>query len=100
MRYVLSLRARRDIDEIWDFIARDNPDAATRFTARLGENLGLLTRAPLMGRSAESLGQGFRRLAVGNYLVLYRTTEDHIEILRVLHGARDIESLLDREGDG
>jgi toxin ParE1/3/4 len=100
MRYVLSLRARRDIDEIWDFIARDNANAATRFTVQLGEKLGLLARTPLMGRSAESLGQGFRRLAVGNYLVLYRTAENHIDILQVLHGARDIEALLNREGDG
>lgn len=35
-----------------------------------------------------------RALTVGNYLVLYRLTPAHVEIVRIVHGARDLTTLL------
>jgi toxin ParE1/3/4 len=95
MGYRLSPPARNDIDEIWDFIAQDNPEAAERFTAMLTGKFHAIAAEPHMGRACSKLGAGLRRFPVGNYVNFYRPTESHVEIARVLHGARDIEALFD-----
>jgi len=47
------------------------------------------------GRSRFDLSPELRGFPVGNYLVFYRPASDGIEIIRVLHGARDIPELFD-----
>ncbi|HEY8566979.1 MAG TPA: type II toxin-antitoxin system RelE/ParE family toxin [Beijerinckiaceae bacterium] len=97
MRLVVTEVARRDIDEIGSYITRDDPDAAERIVLRLEERcLSLLLspfRYPLTLRYPQ---RGIRRMAVGSYIVFYRVRSSAIEILRVLHQARDYERLLFR----
>jgi toxin ParE1/3/4 len=42
--------------------------------------------------------KGVRRLVHGNYLMFYRITEEQVEVVHVLNGARDYEPLLFPEG--
>lgn len=87
-----------DLLEIFLTIAEDDEGAATRFIDRIRAALRRLADYPLSAPARPELGVDMRSLAVGRYLVLYRVQPDHVLILRVLHGARDIGAALDTEG--
>jgi plasmid stabilization system protein ParE len=95
VKVIISRSAERELEEIGDWIARDNPDRAASFVMELQEAcraIGLRPRAyPLVDGSRDPL---LRRKVHGNYLIFYDVGASHIEILHVLHGARDYESLL------
>lgn len=95
MNYRLSPAAQTDLDDVWLYIAQDNPQAADRFLDTLEEKLAMLTTHPNVGRKCDELGPGLQRFPVSAYVVFYRFQAEHMEIVRVLHGARDIESILD-----
>lgn len=98
-RIVLRQDAHDDIDGVSDYIARDNLDAARRFRAMVRHDLGALCEMPGMGALREFDNPrlaGVRSWPVKhfrNYLIFYRPIEIGIEVLRVLHGARDIERI-------
>lgn len=89
----LSDLARTDLEEIWLYIAQDNPAAADRFIERVYRTCRKLARVPGMGRSREGLGKGLLVFRVGDYLVFYRTAERGIDVARILSGYRDLETL-------
>jgi toxin ParE1/3/4 len=94
--YRVSSAARADLDALWDYIARDKPGAASSFLARLRDRFLLLSRHPLMGEAREDLAPDLRSFPVGNYVIYYRTVESSdftIEVVRVLHGGRDVNAL-------
>jgi len=82
--------AERDLLEIGTFIARDNPLYAARFVSRLENQCRRLSLHPLMGRKREDVKAGLRSIPLGRYVIFYRPIEGGVEILRVLHGARDV----------
>ena len=86
-------RARADLREIWLYIARDNPEHATRFLRSIDEKCRTLADFPMMGRSRPELGPELRSFPVGHYAIFYRPLENGVEIVRILHQARDIEVL-------
>ncbi len=92
-RYRVSDTARSDLDEIWFYIAQDNPDAADRFIRALVSRFPLLASMPEIGRAREELSPHLRSFPVGNYVIFYRLVDSGIEIARVLHGARDFPPL-------
>ncbi|MER9326155.1 type II toxin-antitoxin system RelE/ParE family toxin [Mesorhizobium sp. M0488] len=81
-----------DLENIGDYIAGHNPWAAVRLVDALERRWDLLTLHPLSGAPRDDIAPGIRHLVVGNYLTLYRVGSDAIEILRVLHGHRNIEA--------
>jgi toxin ParE1/3/4 len=93
-RVRVSRDAQGDLDEIWMFIARDDIAAANRVIDNLTSRLPLLAASPRMGRDRKELGAGLRGHVVGNYLIDYRETPPGIFVLRILHGARDVNRLL------
>ena len=94
-RYVLSVAAELDLDEIWEYIAQDNLDAANRWIGKLFDAFQLLAQTPAIGHKREDLTP-FPILfwPVGAYLILYRAQEEWIEIVAVTQGARDIPTFL------
>ena len=94
-RYWVSGDARADLDEIWFYIAQDNPDAADKLNHTLLSRFRKLASMPQMGRLREELSHGLRSFPVGRYIIFYRPKEDGIEIVRVLHGARDFPPLFE-----
>ncbi len=93
-QFRISSQAQIDLDEIWLFIAEDNPDAADRFHDMLLSKFLSLAEQPSIGRSRDNLQPNVRGFSVGNYVIFYRDTSEHIEIVRILHGARDIQNIL------
>jgi len=85
--------AEQDLDAIWDYIAEDNVDAADRLIDTIVQKCEMLAVHPRMGQLRPDLAPRLRSFSVGNYIVLYRPTDAGIEVARVVHGARDVDSL-------
>lgn len=88
-----SSQACHDIVEITLFIARDNLGAADAFAETIERKLQMLASYPELGQSRPELGDGLRCLAAGAYMLIYRSTSEAIELLRVIHAARDVDAL-------
>jgi toxin ParE1/3/4 len=95
--------ADQDLDEQFDDLSRDSLEVALRFLSAAEQTFRELAQMPGIGapkkfRNPQLAGvrqwriRGFER-----HLIFYRETQDGIEVIRVLHGARDVESILERE---
>ncbi len=84
--------AAADIFDIRDYIAGDSVAAADRWLDQLDESLNLLATQPLMGRARDELAPGVGSFPFGRYVIFYVPLEDGIDVVRVLHGARDIDT--------
>ena len=94
-KYVLSPEADQDLDDIWEYIAQDDIEAADRWDAKLREAFQLLARNSRVGHTRKDLtDMSVLFWPVGAYLIIYRSLEVSIEILAVTQGARDIPSYL------
>lgn len=87
-----------DLLAIFVTIASDNEGAAERLIDRIRQSLWRLSHYPLSGRARPELGPSVRSLPVGRYVVLHRIEADRVLILRVLHGARDLDASVDENG--
>jgi toxin ParE1/3/4 len=93
----LSDQAKNDLAEIWEYIAEESPSSADRLIQRLVRQYKSLAENPGMGRLRAELRPGLRSFPVGNYLMFYRPIPEGIAVLRIIHGARDLEALFERE---
>ena len=91
--------AGADIAEIWDFIAEDSVAQADAWVDRLDGKLRLLSSQPIMGRARDDLLPGVRSMPFGRYVIFYEPLPDGIDVVRVLHSARDIEAVFDPDPD-
>ena len=85
-----SRRVLSDLDEVWDYIARDNPAIADRLLDKIAAKCEMLARQPVIGEARPDLAMNLREFPVGNYVVFYRPLPDGIEVYRVLHAARNV----------
>ena len=95
--YRKSDAADLDLLDIWSYISQDSFEAADRFLDQLEQQFELIAETPLIGKERNELIPGLRSLPHGNYLIFYRINRDRVEIIRVLHGARDLTRLFDEE---
>ena len=87
--------ARRDLEEIWDYIAGDSFDAADRWLENMESASRLLAENPKIGHPRRDLTDlDVLFWPVGRYLIVYRTAPEHVEIYRVLSAYRDVSRLL------
>ena len=93
-----TVRAEQDLDEIWFYIALDNVAAADNLLDDIDSSCQLLAIQPQAGRLRPELAPELRSFPVGRYVVFYRPQDDGIEVVRVLHSARDIESIAEDGG--
>jgi toxin ParE1/3/4 len=92
-RALFAPAAEADLEEIVDYIAADNPAAASEFVGRLEDLAVRLAETPGMGRPRPEFLPGLRSFKLGRYLVFYRVAAGGIEVVRVLHGARHFPAL-------
>ncbi len=85
-------QAEADILEIWGYIAEDSVVEADRWVDRLDEKFSLWATQPMMGRGRDELAPGIRSLVFGRYVVFFEPLPDGIDVVRVLHGSRDIDA--------
>jgi len=93
-RLLFTQSAQSDLLEAWLFIAEDNPEAADRVLSTIEKEAKTLLVQPLMGRARPELTQGVRSWPTSTrYILYYVPTPEGITVLRVLHHARDIQSV-------
>jgi len=90
-RFTRTAAAERDLSEIWEYIAEDNETAADKTLREIDAQCHVLGQYPKMGRDRSDIVPGVRSFPVGSYLIFYRETGQGIEIIRVLHGARNLD---------
>ena len=92
-RLKFTLLAQQDLLDIGDFIAKDNPAAAGSFVQQLQDRCLSLSENPRTGSKREELKPNLRSVSQGHYLIFYRPLTDGIEVIRIIHGARDIRKI-------
>jgi antitoxin ParD1/3/4/toxin ParE1/3/4 len=93
--FVLTPLARRDLEEIWDYLAAENRKVAERVFKRIEASVGKLARTPGIGHFREDLADRRHRFfQVYSYLIVYRPSTQPLEIIRILHASRDVRDLL------
>ena len=88
--------ANGDLKDIWLHVGQDNP--VSRYSTDQGDHhrLSLLRDNPLMGRQQDYLLISLRSFTVRGYMIFYQPFENGIDILRILHSSRDVETIFER----
>ncbi len=94
-----SAEARRDLDDIWDYIVTDlcNISAAERIVSNIMDTVDQLENFSEMGAllaSIANVDSDHRFLVSGNYLIFYRVSGMNVYVDRILYGRRDYLRIL------
>lgn len=94
MKVRFSRQSRADLVEITRAISKDNPRRAETFADELeAACIGLSDMPNEFQVFSQRNGQEVRRRPHGNYIIIYRVVTGHIDILRIIHGARNYQRL-------
>ncbi len=91
-----SPKSRQDLLDIGDYIAKDSRANARRFVAQLIKQCQCIGHAPMGYVGREDLAPDLRMAALGRYVIFFRVFEGVVRIERVLHGARNLPAILER----
>lgn len=96
MSHSLSSRAERDLTEIWQYLVEKSGsiEVADDFLARIDKTFEKLSKNPRIGRPRPEFRPGLRSFPLANYLVFYRISGGDVFVSRVVHGRRDLPSVL------
>ena len=92
-RLIFSPRAIAELQEIGEYIAKNNLSAALSVVAKLQKRCQDAADHPAIGHKRNELQPGLRSLAEGDYIIFYRSLDSGIEITKIVHGKRDIQKL-------
>jgi toxin ParE1/3/4 len=93
--YFLTDLAREDLHGIWMHLAKDNVEASLKAMFALGKAFDKVVANPQIGHYREDLADKRQRFILAHpYLIMYRPDKRPVEILRILHGSRDLQTLL------
>ena len=88
-------QADADLLEIWVYIAENNIEAANGVIQSIGRRCHDCADLPGIGRRRDDLSPGLRSINEGSYIIFYRVADNGIQVVRVVHGARDLPSLFE-----
>ena len=81
--------ALADLEDIENYIAQDSPAIAVNFILRIFDKIEQLYEYPESGKPVpEFKNTAIRELLINKYRIIYRLTENQVDVLRVIHGAR------------
>jgi toxin ParE1/3/4 len=89
--------ARADLREIALRIADRNPVRALTYADEIEARANRLGEFPRAGPPRPQWGEYIRIAVHGKYLIVYRVRDETVQILRIVHGARDLDTLFERE---
>lgn len=88
-------QALLDLDEIFDYIAEDSLELAVNLLWKINEALEKLALNPYIGRKRYELLPNLRSFVYGKYVIFYFPISGGVDVVRILHGARDIVSIFE-----
>lgn len=100
-RILITPQASVDLDDIYNFIAQNNPDIGLQFFDAARQTFNQLAKTPEIGTIYEVSNpklQGLRKWRVkrfDKYIIFYRHYDDLLEIIRILYAGRDISTILE-----
>ena len=92
-RLRFSAESKDDLKQIARYIAQDKPIAARQWLATIKEKCHLVAKHPEIGDDRHGLGERIRATYVGSYVIFFRQTDAFVEIVRVIRGDRDTQTL-------
>jgi toxin ParE1/3/4 len=90
-------KAESDLEEILEFLRRDDPAVAERYATAFYDKREALAQFPEIGRSRPEIAPNLRGTLVKSYVIFYRFEGGVVQILRILHGERDLRSIMQAE---
>ncbi|KYG77243.1 plasmid stabilization protein [Roseivirga spongicola] len=95
-RYVLSVPADQDLEDIFDYTKQEfGEKQAVEYLIELEELFIQLLANPELGRERNEIKQDLRSMVKNAHVVFYHIMDDHIRVVRVLHGSRDMPNFLE-----
>jgi toxin ParE1/3/4 len=91
MKIVISAKARRELLQVYSYVAERSPQAADSLVAEFDRRFQNLSAFPFIGRERPQLSPGIRSVVVETYVVFYTVQSDRIVIYRVIDGRMDID---------
>lgn len=89
--YILSEIADKDLEDIFDYTFNEfGFDQAEKYLLEIEEIFQNLILNPQIGKKRNEIKQGLYSFPKDNHIIFYRILVNHIRIVRVLHGSRDI----------
>ena len=89
--YILSEIADKDLEDIFDYTFDEfGFDQAEKYLLEFEEIFQNLIINPQIGKKRDEIKQGLYSFPKDNHIIFYRILDNHIRIVRVLHGSRDI----------
>jgi plasmid stabilization system protein ParE len=93
--FVLTLLAVRDLNEIWNYLSEESLEVADRVLLTVEKTLHRLAAHPGIGHLREDLADRRHRFfLVHSYLVVYRAETSPLQVIRILHASRDVQTIL------
>jgi toxin ParE1/3/4 len=92
-----SQRAEADLKAILEYLQRTNPAAAQQYAADFYDKAQPLARFPEMGHLRPEIAPNLRSTLGWPYVIFYRVEGDVVQIIRILHGKRDLRRIMRRE---
>jgi len=96
-RYIIAPSASGDLNEIIDYFSELNIEKGERFIATFEKKCKNLMNFPRLGRTYGEIREGLRGIPLNGYIILYQITDDTLEILRIVHGSRDLNVLFESD---
>jgi toxin ParE1/3/4 len=91
-RFVLSPRARADIEEIWDYTAeRWGVAQAETYIRQIQTAIETVAASPRLARSCDDVRPGYWRYPASSHIIFFRLIRDGIDIARILHRRMDFD---------
>jgi toxin ParE1/3/4 len=91
--------AQADLSAALEYLEERSPPAAERLANAIEARCRLLGQFPQMGRARDEIRPGLRSVAVEKYLIFHQITASAVEVVRILHGSRDVERILREEDE-
>ncbi|SKB55425.1 toxin ParE1/3/4 [Salegentibacter holothuriorum] len=93
--YTLSKKTQEDIEAIYDFgFQKSGKDQAIKYLIELSSYFDLLLENPEIGKKRNEIRQGLYSFPYASHIIFYRIFKNHIRIVRLLHGSRDLRNFL------
>lgn len=102
-RIFITPKANQDLDDLFNYLSQNNPDAALRFFDATRQTIAQLAQTPGIGspyqlnnpRLAGLCKRGVKGFE--KYLIFYLSQDDLLSVVRIIHAARDLPTILEQE---